>query len=348
MFSEGIHPVFLYLRMVSVIMAAFNAQAYIEAALDSVFAQTFRDFEIVVVDDASTDGTGHILENRKDPCLRVFRNETRSGAAFSRNRAIAEASGKYMAVLDADDFWAPQKLEKQVEYMEKHPAAAGLGTYVYETDHTGHPVKAVRFPLYPGQIRCSTLFRCSLVHSSVMVRRSFLVEQNLRYDESFSFSHDFELWSRAVFAGDFHLLPRYLTYYRRSPGQISSEHSEAQMKHASRVYSSLLKKMGYRRAAAELSAHLRLTGMDIRPEREQEHYRDILSWCESLYKTNEKSLMVRPYILANEILLRFLKYCSINSFGTFKSLRLLFCLHRRLPFPLFPYFQLFQRVSKKI
>lgn len=57
--------------MVSVIMAAFNAQAYIEAALDSVFAQTFRDFEVVVVDDASTDGTGHILENRKDPCLRV-------------------------------------------------------------------------------------------------------------------------------------------------------------------------------------------------------------------------------------------------------------------------------------
>lgn len=180
--------------------------------------------------------------------------------------------------------------------MEKHPAAAGLGNVCLRNRPYGAPGQGSTFPFISGTIRCSTLFRCSLFDSSVMVRRSFLVEQNLRYDESFSFSHDFELWSRAVFAGDFHLLPRYLTYYRRSPGTYSGTFRSAN-EHASRVYSSLLKKMGYRPAAEELSAHPEVYRNGYPGEREQEHYRDILSWCESLYKTNEKSLMVRPYLV---------------------------------------------------
>jgi glycosyltransferase involved in cell wall biosynthesis len=345
---SGKHPVFLYLRMVSVIMAAHNAQDYLDTALDSVFAQSFKDFEVVVVDDASSDKTHQMLDACKDPRLKVFRNEVRSGAAFSRNRAITEASGRYVAILDADDFWAPEKLEEQVGFMEKHPSAAALGTYVYETDQTGRRNKAVRFPLYPGQIRCSTLFRCSLVHSSVMIRRSFLDEQNIWYDQSFSFSHDFELWSRAVFAGNFHLLPRYLTYYRRRPGQISSENSVAQNKHASRVFCSMLQKMGFQPQDEELAAHLRLSGLVTGTVNEQKYYRDILMWCIALYKRNEKNPVFRPYLLANEILLRFLKYCTVNSFGPLKTLRLMLSLHWNLPSLFFPYLQLFQRMSRRI
>ena len=334
--------------MVSVIMAAYNAQDYLDTALKSVFAQSFEDFEVVVVDDASSDNTPQILAACKDPRLKVFRNETRRGAAFSRNRAINEASGRYVAILDADDFWAPEKLEEQVGFMEKHPSAAGLGTYVYETDQAGRRNKAVRFPLYPGQIRCSTLFRCSLVHSSVMMRRSFLDEHNIRYNESFSFSHDYELWSRAVFAGNFYLLPRYLTYYRRRPGQISSENSAAQNRHASRVYCSMLQKMGFQPQDEELSAHLRLSGLAIETVDEQEHYRDIMLWCIALYKKNEMNPVFRPYLLANEILLRFLKYCTVNSFGPIKTLRFMTSLHWNLPSLFFPYLQLFQRMSRKI
>lgn len=330
-------------------MAAYNAQDYLDTALKSVFAQSFEDFEVVVVDDASSDNTPQILAACKDPRLKVFRNETRRGAAFSRNRAIAEAlDRRYVAILDADDFWAPEKLERQVRFMDKHPYAAGLGTYVYETDQNGRRNKAVRFPLYPGQIRCSTLFRCSLVHSSVMIRRSFLVENSIRYNESFSFSHDYELWSRAVFAGNFHLLPCYLTYYRRRPGQISSSNASAQNKHALQVYCNMLKKMGFQPKDEELSAHTRLTGMASGTVNEQEHYRDILLWCIALYKKNEKNPVFRPYLLANEILLRFLKYCTVNSLGLLKTLRLMVSLHWNLSSLFFPYFQLFQRMSRKI
>ena len=378
---------FIYLCMVSVIMAAYNTRGFVSTALDSVFAQTYPDFQIIVTDDASTDGTAEILKSYKDSRLIVLRNETRRGAAFSRNRAMEEATGEYLAVLDADDFWAPDKLEAQVAFMNEHPKAAGVGSYVYETDETGKRIRAVRFPIYPGQIRCSTFFRCTIVHSSIMLRRSFMTDNDLQYNEKFPGSHDYELWSRAVFAGDFHHIPRYLTYYRRNPGQISEDLSGTQKEHAIKVYRTLLQKMGYEPTKNELHCHLRLAGIDIgrdfdqapgmdagkgvdsvpgmdadrdndtapvvdkdrgndmKREEEKITYKSVLDWCEEIYQRNLERSVFRQYLFANEILLRFLKYCYDNSLGFFRTLRLMICLHWRMKWCFFPYFQLFQRLS---
>jgi len=380
-------------------MAAYNTRGFVSTALDSVFAQTYHDFQIIVTDDASTDGTAEILKSYKDSRLIVLRNETRRGAAFSRNRAMEEATGEYLAVLDADDFWAPDKLEAQVAFMNEHPKAAGVGSYVYETDETGKRIRAVRFPVYPGQIRCSTFFRCTIVHSSIMLRRSFMTDNDLQYDETFPGSHDFELWSRAVFAGDFHHIPRYLTYYRRNHGQISEDLTGTQKEHAIKVYRTLLQKMGYEPTKNELHCHLQLAGiekdrgvdtapgmdtgigvetapgmdtgigvetapgMDIgigvdtvpgvdtdkgaHMEREEEKTKckSVLDWCEKLYQRNLEKSVFRQYLFANEILLRFLKYCYDNSLGCFRTLRLIITLHWRMKWCFFPYLQLFQRLS---
>jgi len=409
--------------MVSVIMAAYNTRGFVSTALDSVFAQTYHDFQIIVTDDASTDGTAEILKSYKDSRLIVLRNETRRGAAFSRNRAMEEATGEYLAVLDADDFWAPDKLEAQVAFMNEHPKAAGVGSYVYETDETGKRIRAVRFPVYPGQIRCSTFFRCTIVHSSIMLRRSFMTDNDLQYNETFPGSHDFELWSRAVFAGDFHHIPRYLTYYRRNPGQISEDLTGTQKEHAIKVYRTLLQKMGYEPTKYELHCHLRLAGIetdrgvdtapgmdtgigvetapgmdigrgldtvpgfdtdrgvdtapgmdidrgvdtapgmdidrgvdtapgvdtdmggDMEREDEKTKCKSVLDWCEKLYQRNLERPVFRQYLFANEILLRFLKYCYDNSLGCFRTLRLMITLHWRMKWFFFPYFQLFQRLS---
>jgi glycosyltransferase involved in cell wall biosynthesis len=333
--------------MVSVIMAAYNTRGYVSTALESIFAQTYSDFQIIVVDDASTDGTADILRSYKDPRLIVLRNETRRGAAFSRNRAMDEATGEYLSVLDADDFWASDKLEEQVAFMNDRPTAAGVGSYVYETDESGRRIRAVRFPVYPGQIRCSTFFRCSVVHSSVMLRRSFMSDNDLRYNEAFPGSHDFELWSRAVFAGDFHHIPRYLTYYRRNPGQISEDLTGTQKEHAVKVYRTLLQKMGYEPTKNELDCHLRLAGIDTDREDEKTKCKNVLDWCDKLYHRNLEKMLFRQYLFANEILLRFLKYCYDNSLGFFRTLRLMIALHWRMKWCFFPYFQLFQRISIK-
>ncbi len=326
-------------------MAAYNTQSYIADALDSVFAQTYPHFEIIVVDDASTDGTYERVASYTDSRLKLLRNEQRCGPAFSRNRAIREACGKYVAILDSDDFWAPEKLQKQVSFLERHSGTVGVGSYIYETDETGRKIKAVRFALYPGPIRCSTFFRCSFAHSSVMMRRSFIVEHDLWYNETFPGAQDYELWIRAVFAGNFHQLPYYLAFYRKNPGQLSTHPSKVQQKNAIRVYRQLLQKLDYEPTDNELSSHLRLVGMKELTEEEKEKSMDVLEWCVDLYKKNLDKMVFRPYLFASEILLRFLKYCRDNSLGFLRSLRLMICLHWRMRCLFFPYFQLFQRLS---
>lgn len=330
--------------MVSVIMAAYNAGEFIARALDSVFSQTFDGFEVVVVDDASTDATLQVLEKYKEERLTVLRNTTRSGAAFSRNRAIEASKGKYIAILDADDFWAPGKLQAQVDFMENNKRASGVGTYVYETDREGVPVKMLRFPLKPEQIKCSTFFRCSFVHSSMLLRRSFLVDKNLKYRDEYKGAHDFELWSRAVFCGSFHQLPEPLTYYRRSPDQISAAHRPMQENYAVKIYKVLLQRIGFVPSEKQLQSHLQLVGMGSG----ELPAGDVLRWCVKLHEKNALVQLFVPRLFAGEILLRFLKYCRDNSIGIFRTAGLQFWLHVRMGTAVFPYFQLFSRRSKKI
>lgn len=341
--------------MVSVIMAAYNAGAYLEKALEGVYAQSYADFQLIVVDDASTDNTGEILGKQDDPRLLVLRNETCSGAAFSRNRAIQKARGKYVAVLDADDFWHPDKLAAQVCFLETHKRAVAVGTFAYETDEEGKPLKKLLFPTDPERVQCSTFFRCSIIHSSIVIKRSFLVDKDLWYNPDFENAHDFELWSRAVFCGAFHQLPEYLTYYRRSPGQISTASSKMQDTYAKEVYKVLLQRMGFSPTAAELQNHLQLVGMEtleenaaLLSEKLVNIRKEVLRWCVALHEKNKPVQLFDNRLFAEELVLRFLKYCSDASLGPFRTAGLLLRLHVRLGIGLFPYFQLPARRSKRL
>ena len=106
--------------LVSIIMPSYNTAAYIEETLKSVFAQTYTNWEVIIVDDCSTDNTLEILDKIKDKRVHVYVNEQNSGAAVSRNRALRKAKGQWIAFLDSDDLWKPEKLEKQIAFMEKN------------------------------------------------------------------------------------------------------------------------------------------------------------------------------------------------------------------------------------
>ncbi len=106
--------------LVSVIMPSWNTANYILESIGSVQAQTYENWELIIVDDASTDNTLEILKSVDDDRVRVFVNETNSGAAVSRNRAMREAKGEWIAFLDSDDLWNPDKLQRQIEFMVEH------------------------------------------------------------------------------------------------------------------------------------------------------------------------------------------------------------------------------------
>ena len=116
-------------ELVSVIMPSYNTGEYIAASIESVLAQTYPNWELLIVDDCSTDSTVEVIRRYQDPRIILLKNKTNSGAALSRNYALREAKGRWIAFLDSDDTWEPEKLEKQLRFMQENGYAFTFTDY---------------------------------------------------------------------------------------------------------------------------------------------------------------------------------------------------------------------------
>lgn len=131
------------MELVSVIMPAYNAERFIKESIDSVLAQTYKNWELIIVDDCSTDNTESIVYSYNDSRIRYMRNEKNLGAALTRNRAIKEARGRYIAFLDSDDLWMPEKLEKQIAFMQKQTLAMSYTPYyIIQPSRKNQPIRS--------------------------------------------------------------------------------------------------------------------------------------------------------------------------------------------------------------
>ena len=181
--------------LLSVVLPVQNGEAFLKAALDSVFVQTFSDFELIVVDDDSTDRTPEILAATDDSRLRVIRNATSRGIAGSLNRGFDLCRGRYIARMDADDISLPKRFARQVAFLEAHKEVGVCGTWVRMFSDGWSRNR--RLESDPERMRCSLLMFNVLSHPSVMLRREFFTRHALAYDESLQNSEDYELWTRA-------------------------------------------------------------------------------------------------------------------------------------------------------
>jgi len=178
---------------VTVLMSVFNGAAYLREAIDSILAQTFTDFELLIVDDGSTDETPAILHSYADPRMRVLTNERNLGLTASLNRGLREARGEWIARQDADDRSHPDRLRRQLEHLDAHPEVMLLGTHARLIDARGRVTGTLRKPVTRTGIAWASVFHNPFIHSSVMFRRGIGT-----YDESYPFNQDFELWSRLL------------------------------------------------------------------------------------------------------------------------------------------------------
>jgi glycosyltransferase involved in cell wall biosynthesis len=187
--------------VVSVVIRAFNCERYVGQAVESILAQTFQDLEIVVVDDASTDGTETILQAyaRRDERIRVLRNETNQGLVRTMNIGLRHARGEFIAVNDADDLSLPHRLETQVNFLRANPQIALVGGGAYYIDEDGEeiesPSRERRQRKGPEEVRQYLAEGYSFAHSSVMFRRE-CIEAIDFYDEFFSYTHDYDMLIR--------------------------------------------------------------------------------------------------------------------------------------------------------
>jgi glycosyltransferase involved in cell wall biosynthesis len=218
---------------VSVILPVYNGGGSLLTALESVLAQSFTDWELICVDDGSTDGTAEVLAAfaARDSRVVVLTNQPNQGLQYSLNRALAKAKGRYIARLDADDTWCdPEKLQVQVDFMETHPdhVAVGAGSVVVN----GARAEQYRYlqPLADAQIRGLLLGKNCFIHGTMLLRRAALDEVG-GYDSGPATKHveDYDLWLKLGRVGKLANLPRYSLRYTVSAGQISTQNRRLQL-----------------------------------------------------------------------------------------------------------------------
>ena len=201
----------------TVIMPAFQAAATIERAIASVVAQTFTDWELIVVDDASTDQTAAIAEHwaARDPRIRVIRQEQNQGAAAAMNRGWQSTRAPFIAIHDADDESLPGRLAAQLAFMQSHPEVQVLGGGAQFVDEAGRTLAWVRHPSEHAELAARRWRQSPFVHSTVVMRREFLIATG-GYQAGMRLAEDYDLWMRGFASGlyRYHNLREVLVIYR--------------------------------------------------------------------------------------------------------------------------------------
>lgn len=200
---------------VSVVLPVFNAARTLEATLRSLWLQSFRDFELLAVDDGSTDGTAAILARQSDPRLRVLRGDGgNAGVSASRNRCIREARGELVAFLDGDDLWTADKLARQVAALDAAPSAALAYSWTDLIDESGRVIQRGSHVRAEGMVYPLLASRNFLdCGSTPLVRRTALVEAG-PFDESLRGGEDWDLWLRIAHRHAFACVPAVQVHYR--------------------------------------------------------------------------------------------------------------------------------------
>lgn len=199
---------------VTVVVCAYKSGTGILPTLNSIVAQTFSDFELLVIDDASADETPQIIQSINDQRLRLVVNEENLGVVGSRNKSLDLARGEYIAHCDHDDQWAPSKLEKQVAYLDSHPDCGLVSTSIAKFQFDKQYSEGWSVSRSSNYIRWSLLLDSTFAHSAVMYRKATVREHGLRYYPQYTFADDWDFFLQISKVAEIASIPEPLTFYR--------------------------------------------------------------------------------------------------------------------------------------
>lgn len=205
------------LPFVSVVMSVYNSETHLRESIESILGQTYRNFESIIVNDGSTDNSREIIDYylREDKRIIYLENKKNDGLSVSLNRGIDIARGEYIARMDADDISFPERLTKQVEFLEKNEDIYILGTASLSIDEKGATLGLSEFPADPEFIRRNLIKENLFYHPSVMIRKEYFEKVGL-YDEGMRYAQDYELWLRGAHLFSYTNLREPLIKYRES------------------------------------------------------------------------------------------------------------------------------------
>ena len=229
--------------VVSVIMPVYNTGKYLAAAIASVLGQTFSDFELIILNDGSTDDSETVVKNFTDPRIIYLKNERNLGLIATLNTALSQCKGEFIARMDGDDICHSERLAAQLRFLNAHPEISVCGTFFYSLEKKSRTKKYLPESSY--EISAEMFFRCPVAHPSVMIRSAVVKKYNLRYSEDFPYAEDFELWTRLVMNGEkLANVPEFLLDYRVHQGQITQQKYDLKESTRERVVEKYLSSFG--------------------------------------------------------------------------------------------------------
>jgi glycosyltransferase involved in cell wall biosynthesis len=267
--------------LVSVIIPIFNGEKYIEQTIDSVLSQTYQNWELIIINDGSSDNTERLILKYPDKRIRYLRNDTNRGISPSLNRGIDEAKGEFIARLDADDIALPLRFEKQVEFLSKNRDYALCGSYFQTIDSAGNILKHVRFPNNDRDAQSYLLLHNCFCQSSIMMKAE--IAKELKYDHRFRICEDYDLWYRISKLGKIINLPLFTTLYRIHDLNITRK-SEIMFKDVNIVNRKIMDDLGIEYTEKEFELHTNALSYHADYFSNSGNLRLLENWINKLYK----------------------------------------------------------------
>jgi glycosyltransferase involved in cell wall biosynthesis len=249
--------------LISVIIPAYNAEKTILRTIESVLSQTYSNFELIVINDGSTDDTLNLITKIKDNRLKIHSFEN-AGLPSARNRGIKLSSGEFISFIDADDLWSPDKLESQLQALQSKLSAAVAYSWTLLIDDKGHLLKVLDPIYYEGDVYRELLIGCFITSGSNVLIRKKCIEKVGLFDPSLKSAADWEYWIRLGKSWPFALVPRYQILYRVHSESISCNVESVKgdiLKVVDRVYLSAPLKYQPLKRKSMSTAHQYLTSL---------------------------------------------------------------------------------------
>jgi glycosyltransferase involved in cell wall biosynthesis len=269
---------------ITVLMSVYNGEKFLRKAVDSILDQTYKNFEFLIINDFSTDSSRDIILSYNDPRIKLIDNEKNIGLTRSLNKGIGLAQGEYIARMDCDDISLPERLAKQITFMDSNPEVGVCGTWA---KIIGESEDIWRYPTDADTIRCSLLFGSVLVHSSVIIRRKFFKLHNLSYNEQLQQSQDYDLWVRCAQLFPLRNIAEILLLYRLHDQQVGNVFSNNQKEGANTVRQQQLISLGVTFGTSEFLVHEHLSYNDS--ESNHECIDKAQAWLLKLLNANKKT-----------------------------------------------------------
>lgn len=273
--------------IVSAIMPTYNRKEYLREAIESILNQTFKDFELIIVDDGSTDGSLELIKNfqKKDSRIILIQNDNPGGISRATNEGIKKSRGKYIAKMDSDDVSLPNRFKKQVNFLEKHPDIGACGSWVKTIgENEGN---TWQLPTDHDSIKCTMLFCGAIANPTNMIRRSVFFDLGYWYDETCFAAEDYEFWTRIVNKVKLANIPEVLLLYRLHPTNTFSSDNTKHFESTKNTRLRQIKTLGLKPTEDEMGIHIKMGNSEFIGGRKA--IDKIEGWAKKLVEANKRT-----------------------------------------------------------